>query len=549
MTALAARAMNLYFGDIHREDGPPRSFPSSLRSLIPTFLLPSPELLHLIHDPQGFTDALRKHTYSDAALKVAFCRSLCDEKIENVKTMETLGLVPSSLSLSLITRMIVRINNDERIEQVLAEIGHRYEADQDSFDDLVGALLAKRRYLPASECIYRGATPRVESAHGSPWIDRQMSALCQALRSKSYMNELDLLCGKGGQKIQKSDAFNREAPYNRSNFISVALYAMYLSQMLGGQKVAQEIFTSLISADISRIENTKGLSWKKYRQLEKLHLGRIDTFIDVIQEVNNSLVTPIVLMHGYDQCLLKGEIDTHGIAGRLLAQGKSSLDFAGINQSWHRAGNGLPATCRPLHARFDSWSPLFEGEVQLGHNFSIMALSSKRQLQEEGAALDHCVGVSSYPQSCFMGSCQILALRFQGTPCATIELGRGPATTGRVQLIDTELHQWSVVQFRGARNTMPTKVAHQALERFASLVKHTHVKLCVVPQQTTLDMTFAQRIGFRLKDAPEWLPQVLNHYNTRVRLVKNDGSVVPLIQETNLEKLTKQILRGLPPPS
>jgi hypothetical protein len=512
--------------------------------------------VNLVLDSKRFAEALQKYTFSDGALKASFYLSLYHGSVENIKAMETLGVVPPSVKPDIMTSMISKTQREETVEDILEIVAHHYVRKQSALDSLAESLFAKGGFNAALECLYQGAMPSLARPFGgSCWFEKQARAFCQALRSESYLTMLDSVCGKTGQRIRKSDAFNRAAPYCKSNLTTAALYAMYIASALSdtGQELAnemtQEIFTSLFSADINRVETTKGMSWKKYRELEKRHLRRIDTFVDVVREVEKCIVLPIVLMNvsGFEE--RRHLINTRAIAGKLVAQGKSSLDFAGINESWHKAGNALPAEFRPLYISPHHWTPLFQGEVQLGSDFSIVALSTQAQLEEEGEVLDHCVGRNSYGQSCALGSCQILALRWKGVPYATIELCRGEALRAE-QEIGNEEQQWSVVQFRTEGNQKPSRAAQQAFTRFANLVRQEEVTLQVVRKVTieTEDANNAREgleneMGFRLTSAPELLPKILNHYNTRVRLMKNDGSIVPLIQETNLEKLTEQVLQ------
>ena len=132
----------------------------------------------------------------------------------------------------------------------------------------------------------------------------------------------------------------------------------------------------------------------------------VSNFNDVIREFASSIVSSILYLNDEEDESAVREIAPK-IAAAIIAQGNSTLDFAGLNDSWHKAGNRIPDELRPYHAMGD-WSPLFNGEIDLGGGYSIRELNSQEQLREESRTLDHCVGYGSYAQSCLRGSTHVL---------------------------------------------------------------------------------------------------------------------------------------------
>ncbi len=261
-------------------------------------------------------------------------------------------------------------------------------------------------------------------------------------------------------------------------------------------------------------------------------------------EFNTTVVKPIL----YKYCSANDqqvEVIAPRITALIVMEGKSTLDFSGLNDSWHKAGNRIPDHLRP-YLLLDSWKPLFKGEIDLGEGFTIRDLHTPQELAEESKSLLHCVGYGSYGQSCAVGTTHILSIRENGRPVATLELSK--FGRGQSLLKDGAENDFYLAQFKGKNNSNPTNEAQAAWSRFLSLIVEKEIELSsehgIDVNQNTASVSNRERaIGYPLDKAEEILPQILSHYFQRVRIQKNKGGFVSLIPDTPLETMISKISR------
>lgn len=122
---------------------------------------------------------------------------------------------------------------------------------------------------------------------------------------------------------------------------------------------------------------------------------------------------------------------------------------------WHRRVASLSALRHERHADRPGWPALCAPWRSVCGRFDIVVLASAADLVEEGRALDHCVG--GYYDICRRGDTQILSLREEGQPVATVEL-----------VLARDFHPLTlqVGQFKARRNTSPAPHLHEPLRAF-----------------------------------------------------------------------------------
>lgn len=95
------------------------------------------------------------------------------------------------------------------------------------------------------------------------------------------------------------------------------------------------------------------------------------------------------------------------------------------------------------------------------HGYEIVPLTSPQELNEEGAAMHHCVG--SYARNVRGGHCYIYSVRKDGNRLATLELGKGYGSWYDVPPAFA-VNSYRVAQLRAACNAEPSPVVRAAVE-------------------------------------------------------------------------------------
>lgn len=122
---------------------------------------------------------------------------------------------------------------------------------------------------------------------------------------------------------------------------------------------------------------------------------------------------------------------------------------------WHRRSAAIAALrdeCRSSRPGWPALSPPWRSGCG---RYTIVALTSAQALVEEGKAHQHCVG--GYYDVCRSGDTQILSLRDQGEPAATVEVLLGA---------DWSQPCLTVGQFKGWRDQVAADPYHPVLRQF-----------------------------------------------------------------------------------
>jgi hypothetical protein len=192
-------------------------------------------------------------------------------------------------------------------------------------------------------------------------------------------------------------------------------------------------------------------------------------------------------------------------------------DLVKLNRLLHAPVSIVPIHLRPFTAGLE-WLILFTEPVTLSNGYSLTALGTQRQLEEEGDALRLCVGRGGYATLCSESGFQVFSLRRDGERAATITVA--PGQIGSDVLIRTPFGKgYSLYEFRGDRNSAPTTEWQDALNEFASLWKGGQVEINPeVERQAVTPCSFVghlspleARIGFPL-DEPMIMDEILAHY-------------------------------------
>ena len=364
------------------------------------------------------------------------------------------------------------------------------------------------------------------------------------------INLMRLLCCRENMRL-KSDAFSSNLPWHSKPFVQVSLYAAYVASVLCPNSVEdlKEQFITLIKQDVKRVENTKGLSWKKYASSLDKHFSRFSDFSDVIREVSEVILLPLIAIKeekSFSNSPLRSIIEVHKreallLAQKLIGQEKATLDFATLNSKWHQGRNSIPANLRPLRM-IGSWSMLFE-PVECQNGVHIHALSTAKELIEEGESMDHCVGDGGYTSACEEGRSHILSVRKGSKHLATIEIDR-VRQDGDFKTPDGM--QWKQIQFRGYDNGYVGNTAKQAYKDFLEQASRGGVvffpKLDKVERKKLATRNPISKVcGYELIKIKEIIPVIVEHYNTRICINRNNGTSIPLLGTQAVENIESKL--------
>jgi hypothetical protein len=127
---------------------------------------------------------------------------------------------------------------------------------------------------------------------------------------------------------------------------------------------------------------------------------------------------------------------------------------------WHRRAASLAALRHEGRLDRPGWPPLCAPWTSSCGRYQVVALASAHELVEEGNTHQHCVG--GYYNTCRQGDTQILSLRRDGRPMATVEVLLGQ---------DLEQPTLKIGQFEGFHRCRPAVDLHDALRAFLRAVR------------------------------------------------------------------------------
>lgn len=319
----------------------------------------------------------------------------------------------------------------------------------------------------------------------------------------------------------KNGALLPDTPWNKQPIVRIAVNAAFVGSVTSLESWANAWVQTrtVFRNDIARVENTPGLSWKKYAEELARNLEDITGFVDVVSEVSDVIILP--LLQPMLGAIPHMEEISKKIASRLIVKDKSSLDFASLDRKWHKPGNKIPEELIPQRER-GAWRPLFEA-IKLDDDISVVAISEVHELRREGGLMRHCV--ASYAPNCRDGVCQIVSIRKDNEPIATLELRKTVKSEGVITGPNNA--HWRVAQFKAIGNSPPGHLASEALSRFLSLVQAGSVKINqveAVSKGESTDSWLMSRCGYEPKDASMIIPKIIQHYAERVFVERGNGN-------------------------
>lgn len=338
----------------------------------------------------------------------------------------------------------------------------------------------------------------------------------------------------------KSDAFSSSLPWTKQPFVSVLLDAAHVASVFAIKSADRRLkfFNKIIESDIQRVENTKGLGWKRYMESISNQSLSISNFSDVLQEVGDVLIFPILM--SIDNVTNVGPVDilqkiSKNIAADFLIDDKSTLDIVILNAKWHKAGCRCPDELRP-YSLIDEWQPLFKEPVDIGDKYRVVCLHTPAQLKDEGNAMLHCVG--GYSGSCRNGRFQILSIRDQVTGMSKATISLAQNKDGEIAFKDGT--KWALSEIKSTRNSEPEPSVINAFEEFKFMVKeglikeNSELRKIDASQRLSYNSALEARnvMGFDLSEASDVREKLLKHYYDRV-FVERSGARVTLFSESS----------------
>lgn len=223
----------------------------------------------------------------------------------------------------------------------------------------------------------------------------------------------------------------------------------------------------------------RGIRQNLAQLVEKTTQGKLLDFTDCIVRLAREVRLPCLMADGEDKADVLRMLSEDACrrvrrqciewAALHLVADRSLSDLFKLNHFLHQPISSLPIGTRPYQERLE-WPALFEGELPLSNNYSIVALTSANALVVEGESLEHCVGNGTYAFLCACGYIQILSLRHQGNPVATITLQRTrPPWFGANLFTSDESTGWREAVFKGHGNNLPDESMRRALDEWIAL--------------------------------------------------------------------------------
>lgn len=149
-----------------------------------------------------------------------------------------------------------------------------------------------------------------------------------------------------------------------------------------------------------------------------------------------------------------------------------------LTRTWDSHIISMPRELTPYRT-VRHWEPLLEQDFVASNGYRITCLTNSRQLSDEGAELQHCVGKSTYDLRCCAehhGRSHILSVRdAKGNPVSTAEVQYYPD----VYHMDGDFvvagrgHRMHVLQHHGQYNGNPPREAARAFQEFTDTLQRS----------------------------------------------------------------------------
>jgi PcfJ-like protein len=229
-------------------------------------------------------------------------------------------------------------------------------------------------------------------------------------------------------------------------------WAMRRAELLG-LGAAPELVESIRATSLAT-DLRNGDFWRTVWRFLIANAGAIDMaqigpLIDFVQAIRHERVA----VHTPNGIVMRDPPDPS-----FSMKGRTARSMLRLMQEWHRslgvAHGGLtwaPSPLRPMVIEEPGPEPSAPPTI-----WELRELTNSAELQQEGAALRHCVG--SYADKCWRGASRIWALR----------TGRGDKVR-HILTIEVDMHARAVVQARGWRNRQasgrPLRLLHAWMTR------------------------------------------------------------------------------------
>lgn len=153
-------------------------------------------------------------------------------------------------------------------------------------------------------------------------------------------------------RILKTDAFHSIPNSERNYLTSIGVNASLVATVIADYDTAKatKYLGHLVSNDVKRVEETKGLTYSRYlRGIREQTMPFLD-FRDVIREFSEVIILPALICNHFARLGSlphQGELNelsakAKSIAANYIVQDKNTLALMVLNAKWHRAGNRCP---------------------------------------------------------------------------------------------------------------------------------------------------------------------------------------------------------------
>ncbi len=224
-------------------------------------------------------------------------------------------------------------------------------------------------------------------------------------------------------------------------------WALRRAELLGlgaSPELAVAIQATPVATDLRNSDFWRTVWLFMIANLGAIDLAQIGPLIDFIQAIRHERVA----VHTPDGIVMRDPPDP-----AFSMKGRTARSMLRLMQQWHHslgvARGGLtwaPSPLQPLVIEEPGPEPSAPPRI-----WQLRELTNSAELQQEGAALRHCVG--SYAHKCWRGASRIWSLRV----CHSTQVRR-------VLTIEVDMQRRTVVQARGWRNQLASGKALRVLQ-------------------------------------------------------------------------------------